>query len=192
MKIIKSRWVLGQTKLGIKSRIVGYRSNLLLVVFSLFFINPSFAEPSNSQLIVWVSESVVSTYTFDFENFLKQQKEIAKYFTANGWINYTKALNASKLPEMVKKHSYRVSSVPLFPPTIKKISETEWQGIIPILVIYQNPAYKQKQTLKVTVNFVKANKEGVNGFAITNLTSTVTEPPCQCADLKTKALAAIV
>jgi hypothetical protein len=63
---------------------------------------------------------------------------------------------------------------------------------MPILVIYQNPAYKQKQTLKVVVNFVKSDKASVNGFAILNLISTVTEPPCECSSLKAKAVAAIV
>lgn len=169
-----------------------YSKFLMLIGLILFFKNPSFAGASNSQLTVWVSEAVVSTYTFDFENFLKQQKEIAKYFTADGWINYTKAFEASKLPEMVKKHSYYVSSVPLFPPVIKQISEQEWQASIPILVVYQNPEYKQKQTLKVTINFIKASNEGVNGFAIISLISTVTEAPCQCSGLKPKALAAIV
>lgn len=165
---------------------------MIFVFLSLFNINFSFATPSQSKLTVWVSEAVISTYTFDYKNFLNQQKEIAKYFTADGWINYTKALEASKLPEAVKKHSYNVSSVPLLPPTIKNISANEWQATIPILVIYQNPDYKQKQTLKVVVDFVKADKEGVNGFAIKNLISTVTEQPCQCAVLRPKAVAAIV
>lgn len=165
---------------------------IIFVLLSLNFINLSFAAPLQSKLTVWVSEAVISTYTFDYKDFLKQQKEIAKYYTATGWINYTKALEASKLLEAVKKNSYSVSSVPLFPPTIKNISANEWQATIPILVIYQNPSYKQKQTLKVVVDFVKTKKEGVNGFAITNLISTVTEEPCQCAAVKMKAVAAIV
>jgi hypothetical protein len=165
---------------------------IISMLLSLNFINFSFAGPTEIQLTVWVSEAVISTYTFDHKNFLKQQKAIAKYYTSDGWINYTKAFEASKLPETVKKHSYTVTSVPLFPPVIKNISMNQWQATIPILVVYQNPGYKQKQTLKVVVDFVKTDNGGVNGFAITNLISTVTEEPCQCAALKIKAVAAIV
>lgn len=169
-----------------------YSSFLKFIILNLFLINLTFADPADNHLIVWVSEAIVSTYTFDFENYLKQQKETAKYFTASGWINYTKALESAKLLEIVKKHSYRVSSVPLLPPVIKKLSENEWQAVMPILVVYQNPAYKQKQTLQVTINFIKTDKEGVNGLAIINLISTIIEPPCECVAAKTKALAAIV
>ncbi len=165
---------------------------LLLTMFGLLFANLTFAKPTHSKLTVWASEAVVSTYTFDFKNFIKQQQSIAKYFTANGWINYSKALEESKLTEDVRKNSYYVSSVPLMPPTITKVGENEWQAVIPILVIYKNPAYKQKQTLKVTLNFIETNKEGVNGFAITSLKSVVTEPPCKCVDIKSKSFAAIV
>lgn len=164
----------------------------LLILIGLFFINVSFADSPNNKLTVWVSNAVTATYTYDYEHFLNQQKEIAKYFTSDGWVNYTKALSDSKLSEMVKKHSYYVSSVPVFPPSIKKVSENNWQAEISILVVYKNPAYQQKQTLKVTVNFVKSNNGGVEGYAITSLTSVVAEPPCKCADVKTKALAAIV
>lgn len=66
----------------------------------------------NAKLTVWVSEAVVSTYTFDYKDLLQQQKQIAKYFTAEGWINYNKALQASKILESVKKNSYYVSAVP--------------------------------------------------------------------------------
>lgn len=152
----------------------------------------SFAEPAQSTLVVWVSDAVVATYTFDFANLIKQQKAIARYFTADAWMQYTKALTDSKLLDTVKNNSYYVSAVPLLPPTIKKITKNEWIAEIPILVIYQNPAYKQKQTLKVTVDFVKTDAEGKNGFAIKSLNSVVTEQPCQCANSKVKALAAIV
>lgn len=164
----------------------------LVVLLSMICTNVALAKPSNAKLTVWVSEAVVTAYTFDHKDFLKQQKQIAKYFTSDGWINFSKALKDSKIPDDVKKNSYYVSAVPLMPPEIKKTSENEWQAVIPVLVLYKNPSYKQKQSLKVTVEFVQTDKEGVNGFAISRFRTIVTEPPCRCTKVKAKAVATIV
>lgn len=167
-------------------------AQIIVGIFCLCLANIVAAKPRDSELLVWVSEAVVATYTYDFKDFLKQQKVIAKYFTADGWVNYSKALTDSKVIEIVKKNTYYVSAVPTMPPKIKNLSENEWEAVVDVLVLYQNPAFKQKQNLKVTVNFVKSNKEGMRGFAITRIRSIVTEPPCKCANKKSKAVATIV
>ncbi|WED42729.1 DotI/IcmL family type IV secretion protein [Legionella cardiaca] len=151
---------------------------LLLFIFSA----QSFAAaPDKTQLAVWANEAIVATYTFDYQNFLARQKEIAKYFSAAGWTAYSTALNASKLPETVKNNSYFVSAVATLPPEIKTINATQWQAIMPILVLYKNPQYQQKQNLLVTINFVPAPAgQGVRGLSIVSLQSKVTQPPCEC------------
>jgi hypothetical protein len=176
----------------LSKKIVNKRRHLIAMVFTMCcLLTPNvFAEPSNVRLSVWVSQAVIATYTFDFENFVKQQKEIAKYFTADGWINYSKAMESSKIPESVQKNSYYVSAVPTMPPEVKKLGDNEWQAIMPILVVYKNPAYKQKQSLKITINFVKSKKEGAGGFAVSMMKSIVIEEPCRCTPIK--PLAAIV
>lgn len=63
----------------------------------------TYAGPDRAQLAVWANEAIIATYTFDYKNYMQQQKEIAKYFSADGWIAYSKALNQSKLPEVVQK-----------------------------------------------------------------------------------------
>lgn len=139
------------------------------------------AAPDNTQLAVWANEAIVATYTFDYANFLPRQKEIARYFTAEGWTAYSTALNNSKLPETVKTSQYSVSAVATLPPVVKTLSPTQWQAEMPVLVIYKNPQYQQKQTLSVTINFSEApSGQGVRGFAINNLQSKVSEPPCEC------------
>ena len=169
-----------------------YAVRVLVTFLCISVVNVAFAKPRDSELVVWVSEAVVVTYSYDFKDFLKQQKLIAKYFTADGWVNYSKALTASKVPEVVKKNSYYVSAVPTMPPKIKQLADNEWEAVIDVLVLYQNPAYKQKQNLKLTVNFVQSSKEGTRGFAITRIQSIVTEPPCRCVNTKLKAVATIV
>ncbi|KTD76629.1 DotI/IcmL family type IV secretion protein [Legionella waltersii] len=140
-----------------------------------------FADPDRAQLAVWANEAIIATYTYDYKNYVQQQKEIAKYFTTDGWISYTKALNDSKLPAAVQQNLYHVTSVATQPPKLITLDATHWQAIMPILVMYENPEYQQTQNLKVVISFTAAaNGQGVRGFSITSLQSTVTTPPCQC------------
>lgn len=149
-----------------------------ILVFLSTFVQ---AAPDNTQLAVWANEAIVATYTYDYKNFLPRQKEIAKYFTAAGWTAYSTALNAAKLPEMVRANSYYVSAVATLPPEIKMLAPNQWQAKMPLLVVYRNPQYQQKQTLEVTITFTQAPAgQGVRGFAITSLQAKMSEPPCQC------------
>lgn len=140
------------------------------------------AEPSKAQLSVWVNEAIIATYTYDYKNYLETQKQIAKYFTSRGWISYSKALTESKLPEAVQKNQYEVSAVALLPPDIKNLAPSRWQATMPIMVVYKNPQYQQKQTLNVVLTFGEVPADqGVRGLSIESLQTTVTEPPCQCS-----------
>ncbi|MFT4058488.1 MAG: DotI/IcmL family type IV secretion protein [Legionella sp.] len=139
------------------------------------------ADPEQAPIAVWVNEAIVATYSFSYKNYLQEQKQIAKYFTANAWIAYTKALNDSKLPDAVQANLYYVSAVATEPPVITPIDATHWKANMKLLVLYQNAQYKQRQNLKVTIHFTVApSGQGVRGYSITNLQSIVTSPPCQC------------
>jgi intracellular multiplication protein IcmL len=55
-------------------------------------------------LIQWVSETLPAVFTYDFVNYTKQAKDVAQYFTTNGWgifldkinqyANYTNVVNS--------------------------------------------------------------------------------------------------
>lgn len=155
-----------------------YAMLTILLSSSLTWAAPA---SDDTQAAVWVNEAIVATYTFNYKNFLERQREIAKYFTAAGWTAYSAALTASKLPDTVQKNSYFVSAVATLPPEIKVINAVQWQAVMPILVIYRNPQYQQKQNLRVTINFSQApSGQGVRGFAISSLQAQVITPPCQC------------
>lgn len=159
--------------------------NSRLMPYLLLFIaaQNTYSADANTQLAVWANEAIIATYSYDYKNYLQEQKEIAKYFTADGWMNYTKALNDSKLPDSVQKNNYFVSAVATLPPEIKKINDTYWQATMPILVLYTNPQNRQKQNLKVVLTFSQAaSGQGVRGYNINSLQSTVIQPPCQCAN----------
>lgn len=155
----------------------------------IFFIvsQLGYAAPDSIPAAVWANEAIIATYTFNYKTYLQQQKDIAKYFTAEAWIAYSKALTAAKLPEAVQKNSYDVTAVATQPPKIITFDPTHWQAIMPILVVYQNPQYQQRQNLKVVIRFTTAPAgQGVRGLSITSLQTTVTEPPCQCPNEETK------
>jgi hypothetical protein len=154
-------------------------------VQTILFICPLISFADNAQLAVWANEAIVATYTYSFNNFIQRQREIARYFTAQGWTSYSNALNASKLPETVNKNNYFVSAVATMPPEIKQLSQNQWQATMPLLVVYKNPQFQQKQTLEVTINFSQVpSSEGIRGLAINALQAKIIEPPCECQPSK--------
>jgi hypothetical protein len=153
----------------------------ILSALVLMGAQASYGAPDKTQLAVWANEAIIATYTFDYKNFIKEQKTIAKYFTSTGWINYSKALHDSKLPELIEKNAYFVSAVATLPPVITVLDDTHWQAVMPILVVYENPQYKQKQSLKVTMRFSESDSDnGIRGLNVDGIQSVVTEPPCDC------------
>ncbi|WP_133139948.1 DotI/IcmL family type IV secretion protein [Legionella genomosp. 1] len=139
------------------------------------------ADEDFTEQAVWANEAIIATYTFNYQNFIDRQKQIAKYFSSNGWIAYSTALNESKLPDAVKTNAYYVSGVATLPPTVSASGNGHWQATMPVLVLYKNPQYQQKQNLSVTITFEQApSGQGVRGLAITSLTSKTIEPPCEC------------
>lgn len=155
---------------------------IILLCFSLLLLPiQAVAAASDTQLAVWANEAIVETYTYDYQNFLARQKDIAVYFTAAGWIAYSKALHDSKLPDAVQKNNYYVSAVATLPPQIKMVSPNNWKAVMPLLVVYKNPQYQQKQTLEITLEFITAPPgQGVRGLAITSLNSKEVKPACRC------------
>jgi hypothetical protein len=160
----------------------------LICSMALFICSQlAYTAPDATQLAVWANEAIVATYTFDYKNYLQDQKAIAKYFTAEGWMAYTKALNDSKLPEAVQKNDYYVSSVATQPPEITSLDSTHWQATMPVLVVYKNPQYQQQQSLKVIIKFGLApSGQGVRGLSISNLKATPSAPSCQCKEDQAK------
>lgn len=154
-----------------------YFSSILLLTWT----QVGHSAPSRTELAVWANEAIIATYTYDYKNYLEQQKEIAKYFTSSAWISYTKALLDSKLTESVQKNHYYVTAVATHPPILTTLDPTHWQATMPILVVYKNPQYQQQQNLKIVLSFTTTKDgQGVRGFAITSLQSQITAPPCEC------------
>lgn len=166
--------------MSIRKTIVNIVKRVYLSSFCIL-CTPFIVHADTTELEVWANEAIVATYTFNFQNFITRQREIAKYFSSKGWIAYSDALLKAKLPEMISKNNYFVSAVATLPPTVKLLEQDKWQAIMPILVLYKNPQSQQKQNLTITLNFSKASSgEGQRGYSIEFLQAKVTEPPCEC------------
>lgn len=139
------------------------------------------AAPDKAELSVWVNEAIVTTYTYSYKTYDQDQQHMAHYFSTQGWISYFQALNASKLPAAVKENYYTVSAVAISPPAIHAVDAHHWTAVLPILVVYQNASYQQKQYLDVLIKFsTTAAGEGVRGLNIDLLQTHIKKPSCQC------------
>lgn len=157
----------------IKQQLLG----LLLTVLT----GTGYCGADNVELLVWANEAIVATYSYNYKSYNQDQKKIAQYFSTTGWIAYSKALNASKLPEAVQKNSYSVSSVATAPPQVKNIDQDHWTVTMPLLVQYSNPQYQQQQSLNIVLGITRATAgQGIRGYAITSLQAKVSKAPCQC------------
>lgn len=153
----------------------------LLGFFLLTFSFSSFSAPSDVEILVWANEAIVATYTYNYKTYAQDQKQLAQYFTSDGWISFSKALNASKLPEAVQANNYDVTAVATAPPKLKALDPSHWVVTMPILVQYSNPQYQQQQNLNIILGMTLASPgQGIRGFAVSSLQSKKIKPPCQC------------
>lgn len=149
-------------------------------VFGLF-ANISGAQSNVTELSVWANEAIVATYSFSAQRYIENQKDIAHYYTADGWVAYSQALNDSKLPEAVAKNQYTVTSVATLPPLVVLVRDNLWQATMPLLVLYKNPQYQQTQNLNITIQFKAVGSGlGVRGYAITRFDAKSASAPCVC------------
>jgi len=97
-------------------------------------------------------------------------------------LRYSKALECSKLPEAVQKNLYYGELSSNGTARNYHIDPTHWKAIMGLLVGIPKPEYQQRQTLKVTINFIWSLRQtqGVRGYSIANLQSIVTKAPCKC------------
>lgn len=134
-----------------------------------------------AQMSVWVNEAIVETYTYRYDDYRERQKIFAHYFTADAWMAYIKALNASKLLDVVHKNKYVVSAVATMPPTITATVPHHWTAVMPLLVRYKSAQEEQKQSLEATIEFTEVpSDQGVRGLAITSMQVKQSSPMCPC------------
>lgn len=134
----------------------------------------------NVKLSVWANEAIINIYTFDSENWLLRQKDMASYFLPKAWAAYLGALNQSNILKMVMKNQMKVNAVATFTPTIKLTKANTYQIQLPILVTYASKANSQKQNLTVELEVIKSSSQSTGGYAINQFIARLDSAPCVC------------
>ncbi|MCC5791420.1 MAG: DotI/IcmL family type IV secretion protein [Legionellaceae bacterium] len=151
-------------------------------------VSPAYSVDADIARAIWVQQAILSTYHYDHHDYLGQQKQIARYFTAKAWMDYSKALSAAQMPQQVQEHQWTVTAVAIRPPTVSALPEHHWQAEMPILVSYRNDDKEQLQTINVRLQFTGASgATGVDGYAIVSFQSRMIGEPCTCALTQAKA-----
>lgn len=149
---------------------------MLMLTYSFSFS----LDPSVS-LQVWVNEAIINTYTFNDENLLDRQKDMAQYFSPQAWKVYLDILNKSNILSQVKTQHYQVSAVATMPPSITENPHSHsWQAQMPILVSYKNKDQKQIQNLDVQLEIIKSDSSDSRGYAIVKYEAKILNHPCTC------------
>ncbi len=80
---------------------------------------------SQPDLIQWVSEVIPKAFTYDFVNYNTKLKNVAQYFTENGWKNYSDLLKMYADYNITIAQKLFINAVPSGAPYIVK------QGLLP-------------------------------------------------------------
>jgi intracellular multiplication protein IcmL len=125
-----------------------------------------------SAVLSWANRAVMETFTFGFHDRRLRHQAIRKYFTAEGWESFQKALEEARVIEMVEKQHLVVSAIPESTPVIVEeglfAGRYYWIVQVPMVVTYQGATKTSSTplTLKVRVERTSVLNEG-EGLGIT-------------------------
>ena len=140
-----------------------------------------FALSTEVRLAIWSNEAIISAYTFDYKNLIQRQKETAQYFIPKAWMTFSREQISAGIIQAVKKNYYSVSSVATSPPVIQQTTAANgdkgWSVSLPIIVVYKNAQFQQKQFLSVNLTAIASQQYGTRGFAIVQFSAKNRKPP---------------
>lgn len=107
---------------------------------------PNLTTPS---LMSWVAQSTSEVMTFGFNDYQRRLQEASRNFTRRGWESFTKALQQSRIIELMGQQQQIITAVPQGAPTL--ISEGlvagryQWIVQMPLLLAYQSGANRKNE-----------------------------------------------
>ncbi len=110
---------------------------------------------SRSEILRWSSQSVISIYNFDFNNWEIRLKAAAPLFTSNGFARFQGALRLDGVLSGVVDQKLQVTSVVTAPPVI--IAEGvlggryTWKVSMPVLLTYISSSESRQRSIIVTM-----------------------------------------
>lgn len=116
---------------------------------------------SNNDIADWAAMAAADTMTFGFHNIDSVLPEKQKYFTTAGWEGFNKALNTSRMPEMIKMNQQLLTASigESFAPYADIFTDDsgiqKWEAVVPLKLHYQAASKHRTDHLKVHIILVK-------------------------------------
>jgi intracellular multiplication protein IcmL len=126
---------------------------------------------STPALLSWVAQASTEVMTFGFNDYRRRLQEASRNFTRRGWDSFTKALQDSRIIDMVEANQQVVTAAPRGAPILKSEGEYngryQWTVQLPIVVTYQSGPKKRSDNLMLTLVIVRVPRlESPNGVGI--------------------------
>lgn len=126
---------------------------------------------SKSAVLSWTAQAATEVWTFGFHDYKNRLQEASRNFTRRGWASFTKALERSRIIEMVQENQFVVTAAPRSAPVV--ISEGvqnrryTWTVELPLKLTYQAGSKTRTDNLNVRLKIVRVpNLESPNGIGI--------------------------
>lgn len=131
---------------------------------------------TNDELLNWVTDAIVSIYSYNYLNAEQALNKSRQYFTDNGYDSFMKALKESKNLETVKSKKLIVNALAQSSATILKEGDVDgvytWQIQLPLEVTYQGANNDFKQNMDIQVEVVRQTyTQTPKGIAINAVTA---------------------
>lgn len=152
-------------------------------------INVPLDEPyvSSEQLLSWVSNSILTIYTYSYANYSEVLKNIRYLFTQDGYDSYVKALESSGNLQMIQENKWIVTSSITGTPRILKEGIADkahlWEVELPLTVNFENATTSFKQNMLLNLQVSRVDQSvNAQGIAIQSITAQL-QPTQSPADL---------
>ncbi len=126
---------------------------------------------STPALMSWVAQASTEVMTFGFNDYRRRLQEASRNFTRRGWESFSKALQQSRIIEMVEANQQVVTTAPRGAPVLERegVVQGRYQWIVqlPMVLTYQFGSQKRSDRLMVTIVIVRVSRlESPNGIGI--------------------------
>lgn len=129
------------------------------------------ANLSTPAMMSWVAQATTEVMTFGFNDYRRRLQESSRNFTRRGWESFSKALQASRIIEMVDASQQVVTATPRGAPTLvsEGVVQGRYQWIVemPVILTYQSGTQKRSDNLRIKLVIVRVSRlESPNGIGI--------------------------
>lgn len=123
-------------------------------------------------LFIWINQALSDVFSFNFQNSEAHIQAVKSYFTEDGWKEFSKSLDESKLISQVQRGRYIVNARTVSPPLLNRQGiykgRFEWHVNIEMYIRYRSSLTDNRQLWKVNVIAVRTpvTEEHDRGVAI--------------------------